>query len=535
MKKFLNKSEIKFLILVSALLIIISTLPFVYGYLIRGDNSYLGLVRLSPVDTSVYYSYIGQVKEGNFLLDDLFTQEGSQAQLFNPFWLVVGLSARLFNLSPLIAYQLWRILLLPLFLLVLYKFCAYFFNDKNERIKKYAFLFLLLAGGWGGFVRMLSPEFYSQKIHFTLDLLVAEASNFLILFYSPHFLASLILLITTYYLWLLAMEKQSLKLAVYCGLSALGLFSFHPFFVLPVYLIPGVFLLFYFGSQRKIIWPAVWSYLLLIAISLPGVLYYGLSLMLNVWLKIKASQNNCFTPNFVIVILSLGFLFFLANFTAYYLLSKRKLDFKTTFLLVWFYLNLLLIYAPVNWQRRLSEGLQIPTAILAFMAVLIILGRLKNKFSRALLYFLILLLGYSNLVFYFENLAYLGARPDIAYVSRPFTAALAWYHDQTDARQLLLASNLSGNVIPGQIYRRVYLGHSVETLNYVEKYYQAASFFSGNTNDQAKINFLRDNRIDYVFYSVNEKSLGSFEPQAKNYLQEVYRNSEVKIYKVILK
>ena len=52
-------------------------------------------------------------------------------------------------------------------------------------------------------------------------------------------------------------------------------------------------------------------------------------------------------------------------------------------------------------------------------------------------------------------------------------------------------------------------------------------------SDEEKHQFLIDEGVDYVWYGRKAKELGSFNPATKDYLEEVFSNSQVKIYKLL--
>src|SRR3989338_8052718 len=130
----ISRSEWRFAGVLVLVMIVLAGLPYLYAWLTAPANTvYDGLHALSPGDVPVYYSYINQVKQGQFFLKDLFTSEPQDLGTFNVWWAGVGLLAKFFNLSVIVAFQLARILLIPVFMVVAYLFISYFFIKVNQR------------------------------------------------------------------------------------------------------------------------------------------------------------------------------------------------------------------------------------------------------------------------------------------------------------------------------------------------------------------------------------------------------------------
>ena len=112
----------------------VTTFPVVYGYVIGAmrDMVWTGRQFLAPGDTAVYLSYIEQIKQGSWLVQDWYTTEQLPAT-FNIFWLVVGLGARIFSAPALIAFHVARIVLIFPLVAVVYILISWFFSQVRER------------------------------------------------------------------------------------------------------------------------------------------------------------------------------------------------------------------------------------------------------------------------------------------------------------------------------------------------------------------------------------------------------------------
>ena len=211
--------------------------------------------------------------------------------------------------------------------------------------------------------------------------------------------------------------------------------------------------------------------------------------------------------------------------------------------MAWVLVQFFLIYAPVNYQRRLTEGLHFPLVILATVGLCflysLVLTR-KNRLSKILFnqrfstLFLLIFLFSGSIIFslvadfYIYNQAL-----DISYVDKRVIGAAAWLKTIGRDEIIFNAADNKVNIVPAFSGRRVYVGHGVETLNFSFKNREVAWFFQKNRDQESEKKYLKKRGIDYIFYSDLERGLGSYNPGEKNYLNEVYSNSSVKIYEVL--
>ena len=146
--------------------------------------------------------------------------------------------------------------------------------------------------------------------------------------------------------------------------------------------------------------------------------------------------------------------------------------------------------------------------------------------------FIFVLTG-SNLYNWIREIAVFAKSYPQLYVRNDVVAAYDWLQQNTPPETVILSDLYNGNLIPGRTGRFVYVGHGVETLFFESKLARMAWFYSTNKFDDKKINFLKYNRINYVFYSPNEKGMRAFKPSEKKYLKKVFQRGEAEIYQVI--
>ncbi len=542
--KSVSAKEWQFVIFLSLAMILITLALLLYGWAVTPPGKiFTGTHFTAPNDWFVYYSYIEQVRQGNFLFENLFAFEPGIATL-NIFWLLVGLVAKIFNLSNIFVFNLIRVILIPIFYFLAYLFIAYLFADAGKR--KITLLVLSFASGLGILLldRIIKYpfNFANGQFNWPLDLWVPEVNTFLTLYYSPHFILSLILILLIFFLTVLFAENQRFIYSLGTGVSALVLFAFHPFHVLTIFGVISVYFTWLILKARTRFWPLVRHYLILLLFSLPPIVYY-LYLLKTDWLiQQKALQNLCFTPPLWITLFSYGLLLVLAVSGGYFLIKEKKLDNKLLFVLIWASVQFLLIYFPVNYQRRLTAGLHFPLVILTVIAIFglyDLLNQQKNRWTKflfkqryTLLTILIFFLIISNLFQLAADFFIYTNQREFAYLDQEVVSAANWLKSIDEDKIIFNSANNVINVIPAYAGRKVYVGHGVETPNFKQKQQEVNWFFQTNRPAEVERNFLAKRNISYIFYSESEKKLGDYNPAEKAYLKEVYSNPKVKIYQV---
>jgi hypothetical protein len=542
----ITKKEWQFVIFLIIIVIVLTTGPYLYGFLNAPEGHFYNWTHsITRGDPYVYFSYIQQVKEGNLLLINNFTSELPQTGTLNLFWLKVGLVAKLFNLSAPVAFHVFRFILTPIFFLVAYVFLAYIFKNKFKR--KLSLIFLAFSSGIGAYLAQYYNKLYPADLidiiyQWPIDLWVSETNVFLTLTQTPHFIISWILLIAFSLFMLLAFANNKYFYSLIAGLIGFYWFNFHPYYFPYIFVILAIYIVCLFLKTKKIHY--LWHYLLSMFLSLPFVIYHYFLIKTDWLIGVRASQNICLTPPVEFVVVGFGFLLVFGLVGLIYLLANKKLfkNDKLLFLGIWLIAGLILIYAPLAWQRRLLMGLQLPLVIFTVIALSAIYNYVNKKFvwfknvfdyfQYLVIILLISMFCFSTIfnltrdVFYYYNHNYSFYLPD------EYQDATKWLKDNNIDNAVILSSEFNGYTITGMINQRVYLGHGHETVFFEAKKSKVADFFQDNLTDEKAIKFLQDNGISYIFYTFFEKNIGDFDPDQKTYLLNVYDGQRISIYKL---
>jgi hypothetical protein len=96
---------------------------------------------------------------------------------------------------------------------------------------------------------------------------------------------------------------------------------------------------------------------------------------------------------------------------------------------------------------------------------------------------------------------------------------------------VVLAAYSTGNFLPSRMPTRVFVGYGPETVRSSEKQAMVRRFFRAGA-EVFRQQFLADYHIDYLFHGPAERALSAFEPETAPWLQLIYDNGPVQIYRV---
>lgn len=508
-----TSSEKRRIILLTIAFTLIIMAPTVFGWLYQNSEyAYTGFHIMSPADYPVYYSYINQIKNGSYLLTDQFTTEAHMSS-FNPFWLTLGLAGRLLNMDASTIFHLARMILTALFVITLYAFISRFIHESKERL--HASLWLLLAGGVGFWATPFISDLPHKAGEYTVppDLWTSEANTFLTLLHSPHFIASAISFLITLLLWTDSIKQRSAKKTVLAGIVFLIWMSFHPFHYITIalLLIGHTTIL---AAVKDPLWKTSFRHGIIIAlISSPAMLYHAYVVGADTLAAVKTIQNITLTPRWWIMALGYGLLTPLAMVGWWQTFKKLKGAFTGNaqqshsewfLLLVWLPLQWIIIYVPLPYQRRLTQGLHIIIALFAWLGIKWLWQKYKTHAASAMLQsvlipLLLLILGFSSFANWISEFEIIIKRMPHIYFSNDTVRAFEWLKHNTSPEDILLSDESTANFIPGFVPRRVYAGHGVETAYYHCCKGPLIRWFFGEVGLREKKNaFLRENNIDYI-------------------------------------
>jgi len=197
-------------------------------------------------------------------------------------------------------------------------------------------------------------------------------------------------------------------------------------------------------------------------------------------------------------------------------------------LLAWALSNMILLYMPFNFQRRLTLGLFFPLAGLAVLGLERIVGR-REKYRAALILLLILSVPSSLIVIGAGLSGVQKQDPSVIHLPGELEA-YTWLDENSPPGALVLASPDIGNRLPAFADVRVLYGHPFETPYAESQKSLVESLYAWEGSIAGAIDFIDQLNLDYVFLGERERVLG--QPEWIMELPLVFTLQGVEIYEV---
>lgn len=524
----------RFPLAVLLLLLALSFLPTLYGYLTCPPDRWFSGVVYNMHDTAQYLTWVREAATSLFT-DNKLTAEPTPAVFVNLHWWLPGRLAALVGMGFAPMYQLYRLVAVVLLVWVNYRFAAHLFADRARR--RFAFLLSLLGSGLGWIWVVLKYASGGAAPFFPLDIYTTPGNGFWVMVASPHLTLAAALVAGVLLLALRAMERDRIGWALGAGGLALFLGLGHVYDLVTVWAVLALF-----GLLRVLRDGRFWRTLLLLGVvvllSAPAPLYWAWVSSHPAWSEALAQYENLgvFTPDPLHLLVLLGLPFLLAAATYRGWVPLRDQSDRWLLIKAWFVSVPLLVYLPVHFQIMLLTGYTVPVAALAtrglFDHILPWIAARWERLARWVPVTFLVLAALTNVYLFGWRFVELSRHDYPFYLHRDEVAAMEWLEQETPPDEVVLSSFVVGHFLPGLTGDRVFLGNAVMTLDFNRKRDLVAAFFGDGMDDAERMALLRQYDVRYVFYGPVERALGSFDPEQAPFLEPAYRAGEVSIYSV---
>ena len=497
---------------------LVTLLPYLYAYATTPPGKVFNGFFFIADDAATYVSKMREGAEGAWGWTDRYiTTPVAQPVLLFLFYILWGKLAALVHIPLIAAYHLAR---LSGAVALVYAARALARAVLPQASRRLAVIIALLGSGAGFLALVISSlsgadNILGVKLE-ALDLHLPELSAIYSVLAIPHFA------------WAAALMAISLL-----QLMAIARASDRPTLVRGVVLasIAQVVLCFIHPQMLFVLAPLALVYLLLVRppaaawlatavpflVCAPLLLYFlkvlGGDPVIVEWSRQWKHQ----APSFLSLVFGMGLPLWLAVYAIARGVHRRSPE--LALMAAWLLLVVALLYIPnpVNIQRRLIDGLFLPEAMLAAVAIGMLAERRKRSRSRRRLVFAITATStISSLLVLAVAFRFAAVRDPIIYIDRGEADAVAWLADQRGSGippgglngvpPGVLSEAETGLYIPELAGDRVYAGHYSETIDYLLRARLARDAIL--TGDPGLASFMTSNGAAYLFLGPRERQLG---------------------------
>lgn len=507
--------EKRAMLIISCLVILLITIPFVYAFQAGSAESSFGGFLINPTDGHSYLAKMRLGYQGDWKFVLPYSAEPGEGAYLFLLYIGLGHLARIVSLPLLEVFHIARVISAIFLLWVL----SVYFKSIFKEPKMQALGFSIAALGSG--VGWLAVIFGN----FTSDFWVAEAYPFLSMYSNPHFSLGLGLMI-------LALIPGFRRNPIgYAGLG-LTLGFVQPFAVVIVILVLGIQTTvesFRSGESalNRIKESKHLKKLLLFGAGGCFVLLYQYwSILSDPVLSIWNQQNITESPGLIDLVISLSPSLMLAILG----IARGWNSEQGRQIIGWVAVSLILVFIPWNLQRRFLTGIYVPLAGLSVFGIEVLIKKISIKFPVITILLFCLILP-TNIIVLLSGIQAAAGQDQKIFISSSIEDGLDWLNDNSEQDAIVLANEKIGLFIPSITGRKIIYGHPFETINAEEEKVFVEKIFQGELSPETSRAQLALKGVDYIFYEVDLVQNFSAWMKEMEY-PLVFSNGKVEIYRV---
>lgn len=509
----------------SVLAVGLTIVPYLLASQAVAGRAVFGGFLIHPLDGFSYLAKMRQGLDGAWDFHLPYTAEPGPGAFTFVYMLLLGHLARLLDAPLLTVYHGARAVASLAMFLVAFGLYETLLPDRGPRWLAFVLTLFCSGVGWlglpGGF--------------FATDLWMPESIPFLSAYANAHFpLASACILGGA--LAITREDASLLRRCLVCGVCGFALGAILPFVVLGL----AAFLAAWNAWEIRLSGGfADWGRAArdhrrdllpsgsLIGAAAPWIVYDYWLTRTQPALAVWNAQNQTPSPPPFDYILGFGLVLVLAVVGV--AMARPDKTRHGRLLLAWVIVTALLLYTPINVQRRLTQGLYFPMAVLAALGLQAIGKRWRVLGAPAIMMTLVLSIP-SNLTVVLAGLDGVSRLEPRVVLSHEEAAAYRWAEKHIPVGSLVLAGETTGNRLPAFADVRVIYGHPFETPYAVQErdWMEAQYAWSGAAEEG--LEQLRARGVGYVYFGPEERHIGT--PSWLDRLPIVFEQGNVSIRQV---
>jgi hypothetical protein len=518
--------EYRFVLVFSIIALVIASIPYVVGVALATEQRVFGGFVYAMEDG---YSYLAKMQvgaAGHWLFHLAYTPEPHQGGGFFLYYILLGKLSRLVGLPMVAGLHLSRIVTVPFGLFCYYRFVAYW--TPNRAVRRLGLLLFGFTAGLGWLWIVLGGDLTLGAA--PVDLWVPDASYFFSAFAFPHLPLAQGLL-----LWFVTdafdfLSTGRVRSGIWAALVGVLVSLIHPYTPPIIGVILGLFLCVQVIRREWRFWPAVGRLALVIAPSVPYLIYIVVVFWTNPVFRSWREQSQTISPLPIHYVQGMGLILVWA---AVGVARRHTVQGRyVSFLVTWAIAVPILLYVPSSIQRRFLDGYQAPLTVLGAWGIQSVLSQLQRPLARHVLLALsVVIMMLTNVFLVIGAVAPLQRRSEPIFRPVAEQRAADWLARRAQG-QVVLSDYVTGNYLPTRGAVRVFVGHGPETMHSSEKRELVERFYDSETDDAWRQHLIATYGVRWVWWGPRERALGDFDPGQAVYLRLVYEAEGYLVFEV---
>lgn len=519
---------------IMAALLVMAMAPGLVGLGLQHGRVFTGAVRDGRI-AAIERAGIRQALEGHILFRAPFRPEVMPREIFVPHLALTGLLGAVFGEGPGRSILYFRALAVAGLLLATYAFVSLVLHETSERVS--ALLAVLVSSGVGWVARLQGDAMALEAPADTTVLMMALGVG--------RWTSGVALLLVYFVALLEGFRLGRWRFAVGAGVAGLSAALTSPDLLWLLVTAPSVYALMMWWTDREFPRRIVGLTMLALLVASPAFTYLWTIGRTNPFTASQVFQEAAGHVNVRSVLMAFGLPLALSLAAMYEALWRRER--LVIFPIAWMVAGFALVLLPGAAKAGVLKSLWVPVGILSGYGALrvfrntILRRRAFAHASPALPMAVYLAVVFpTNASLYgrciWENVVYGDPSQGWYYVTSQFEEGAEWLDRELRHDDVVLCAADSGEGLPGWSNARVFVGPQLPGVHWKERAQEAEWFYQSAADALPedlvqRFTFLARQRITYVYLGPRERRLGGV--PTVPWLQEVFRNDEVQIYRVV--
>ena len=508
----ITKPNIKHLLIIwGGLVTLITTIPYIFGFFMQNEQFVFSGFLFGVEDGNSYIAKMLIGSSGDWLFRSPYSAVNQNGLIaFFPYLLLgkiaggSGLHEQLISI-----FHLFRIAGVFFLVYVYIRFFVLFCDNKNTI--QLGLLLVLFGAGWDWLILIFGMD------RIPISFYSPETFGFLSVFGLPHLCFSRgFMLLGIMQLFKFDFTNKA-KPFMGTGLFFLMAAIFQPLNLVIAYTVFGIWWLFSLEKKKfSFQFNLVLKQSLAVLISFPAFIYYFWIVNSDPFMKQWTAQNILPSPPFIDYLFAFSPLL-IAILLELFLFKKQKealFEENKKILLLWVVIAFILVYLPINVQRRLMDGVWLANIVI----ILPTLEKLKPKFFQwiiigSMLITPIILLTGAILSILNPN--------EPQFILRERVNVYYLLSQTAEENAVVLAPFEVSNELPAYGKLRVVTGHGPESINKQDTERFLNNLYSYQINESSACVFVTKHMIKYIWFNGNIYD--------ENKINSIFKKSEVSL------